>query len=92
VLLAEHYQLDRLGGPVRSVQVWVLVSLVSVLVRMLGSFSLVVVLVVGMVSLVVLSLLGSPHLVVNTMVGGVVALSLRGAMVHSLPFVAFVLL
>jgi hypothetical protein len=61
------------------------------LVRMLGSVPLVMVQVVGMVSLVVLSLLDVLHLVVNTRVGGVIALSLRGAMVHSLPFVAFAL-
>jgi hypothetical protein len=74
------------------VLVWVLGRLVSVLVRMLGSVPLVVVQVVGMVSLVVFSLPCVLHLVLNTMVGGVVALSLRGATVHGLPFVAFVLL
>jgi hypothetical protein len=48
--------------------------------------------VVGMVSLVVFSLLDVLHLVLNTMVAGVVALSLRAATVHGLPFMAFVLL
>jgi hypothetical protein len=56
------------------------------------SVLVVVVLVVGMVSLVVLSLLGVLHLMLNTSVGGVVAFSLRGATVHGLPFMAFVLL
>jgi hypothetical protein len=48
--------------------------------------------VVGMVSLAVFSLLGVLHLVLNTMVGEAKVLSWRGAMVHSLPFVVFVLL
>jgi hypothetical protein len=62
----------------------VAIQVVSVLV--------VVPLVVGMVSLVVLSLLGVLHLVLNTRVEKVVALSLRGATVHGLPFVAFTVL
>jgi hypothetical protein len=45
-----------------------------------------------MVSLVVLSFLDVLHLVLGTRVGGVVALSLKGATVYCLPFVAFVLL
>jgi hypothetical protein len=61
------------------------------LVRMLGSVPLVVVHVVSMVSLVVFCFLDVLHLVLNMMVGEVVALSLRGATVHGLPFVAFVL-
>jgi hypothetical protein len=59
---------------------------------MLYSVFLVLVQVVGMVSLVVLSLPSVPQLKLNTMVGGVVALNLKGAMVHGPPFVAFVLL
>jgi hypothetical protein len=43
VLLAKHHQSDRLGGPVKQVQVWVLDSLAFVLVRTLGSVPLVVV-------------------------------------------------
>jgi hypothetical protein len=45
-----------------------------------------------MVSLVVFSLLDVLHLVLNTVVGEVVALSWKGATVHGLPFVAFILL
>jgi hypothetical protein len=60
--------------------------------RMLSSAPLVVVQVFGMVSLVVFSKLGVLHLMLNTMVGGVVDLSLKGATVHGLPFMAFVLL
>jgi hypothetical protein len=74
------------------VQVWEVSSLVFVLERMLDSVLLVVVQVVGMVSLVVLSFLDVLHLVLNTRVGEVVALSWRGATVHGLLFVAFVLL
>jgi hypothetical protein len=59
---------------------------------MLDLVLLVVVQVVGTVILVVFSLLDTLHLVLNTMVGGVVALSWRGAMVHGLPFVGFILL
>jgi hypothetical protein len=62
----------------------VAIRLVSVLV--------VVVLVDGMVSLVVFSLLDVLRLVLNTMAGEVIVLSWRGATVHSLPFMAFVLL
>jgi hypothetical protein len=61
-------------------------------VTMLGSVLLVMVQVVGMVSLFVLSLLRVLHLVLNTMVVEVLAWSLRGAMVHGLPFVAFIIL
>jgi hypothetical protein len=56
------------------------------------SVLVVVVLVVGMVSLVVFSLIDVLHLVLNTVVGEVVALSWKGATVHGLPFVAFILL
>jgi hypothetical protein len=56
------------------------------------SVLVVVVLAVGVVSLVVLSLLDVLLLVVDASLGEVIALSLRGVMVHSLPFVAFVLL
>jgi hypothetical protein len=52
----------------------------------------VVVLVVGLESLQVVSLLGVLPLVLNTEMGGVVALSLRGGMVHGFPFVVLVLL
>jgi hypothetical protein len=45
-----------------------------------------------MVSLAVLSLLDVLHLMLNMRMGGVVALSLRGATVHDLPFMAFVIL
>jgi hypothetical protein len=45
-----------------------------------------------MVSLVVFHLPGVLHLVINKLVRGVVVLSLRGAMVHGFPFMAFVLL
>jgi hypothetical protein len=51
-----------------------------------------VVLVVGLESLQVVSLLGVLPLVLNTEMGGVVALSLRGGMVHDFPFVVLVLL
>jgi hypothetical protein len=51
VLLAEHHQSDRSGGPVRPVLVWVGSSSVSMLVRMLVLVQEVVVLVVGMESL-----------------------------------------
>jgi hypothetical protein len=62
------------------------------LVMMLGSVPSVVVLVVGAMSLVVLSLLVVLLLVVNTSLGEVTTLSWRGATVHGLPFMAFVLL
>jgi hypothetical protein len=65
--------------PVRPVLVWTDSGLVFVLVRMLC-----LVLVVGMESLQVVTLLDILHLVPNTRV--------RGGTVHSLPFVAFVLL
>jgi hypothetical protein len=60
--------------------------------RMLGLVHVVVILVVCMGSLQVVSLLDGLHLVLNTRVGGVIALRWSGGMVHSLPFVAFVLL
>jgi hypothetical protein len=50
----------------------------------------VVVLVFGLESLQVVSLLGGLPLVLNTGMGGVVALSWRGGMVHGLPFVVLV--
>jgi hypothetical protein len=62
----------------------VVIRVVSVLV--------VVVLVVGMVSLVVLSVLDIIHLILNSRVRGAIALSWRGATVHDLPFLSFVLL
>jgi hypothetical protein len=52
----------------------------------------VVVLVVGLKSLQEVSLLGVLLLVLNTGMGGSVALSWRGGMVHGTPFVALVLL
>jgi hypothetical protein len=48
------------------------------------SVLVVVVQVAAMVSLVVLSLLDVLHLVLNTRMGGVIALSFRGATVHGL--------
>jgi hypothetical protein len=78
--------------PVRPVQVWALTSLVFVVVVMLNSVHLVVVQMVGMGSLVVLSFLEVLRLMLNMRMGEIIALSLRGAMVHGLPFVAFVLL
>jgi hypothetical protein len=66
--------------------------LVFVVLEVLSSGLLVVVQVLGMVSLVVFSLLGILHLMLNTMVGEAIALSWRGATVHGLPFVVFVLL
>jgi hypothetical protein len=47
---------------------------------------------VGMVSLVVLSLIGVLHVVLNTRVEGVIALSLMGATVYNIPFMAIILL
>jgi hypothetical protein len=52
----------------------------------------VVVLVVGRESLQEVSLLGVLPLMLNTGMGGVVALSWRGGMVHGFPFVDLVLL
>jgi hypothetical protein len=60
--------------------------------RMLGLVHVVVILVVCMGSLQVVSLLDGLHLVLNTRVGGVIALRWSGGTVHSLPFVAFILL
>jgi hypothetical protein len=74
------------------VQVWTDRVYVSVLVRRLGLVQVVVVLVVVMRSLQVVSLLGVLPLVLNTGMGGDVALRWRGGTVHSLPFVALVLL
>jgi hypothetical protein len=62
------------------------------MVSQVVSVPVIVVLVVGMVSLQVVSLLDDLHLVLNMRVEGVTALRWRGAMVHSFPFVAFVLL
>jgi hypothetical protein len=59
---------------------------------MLGSVLVVVVLVVGMESLQVVNLLDILHLMLNTRVRGVIALRWRGGMIHSLPFVVFILL
>jgi hypothetical protein len=67
-------------------------SLVFVLVMRLGSCPLVVVQIFGMVSLQVVSLLDVLHIVINMMVGEVVASKWRGGTIHSLLFVAFVLL
>jgi hypothetical protein len=78
--------------PVRLVQVWTDNDLIFVLVRMLNLVQVVVVLVVGMESMQVVSLLDGLHLVLNMRVGGVVALRWRGGTVHSLSFIAFVLL
>jgi hypothetical protein len=75
--------------PVKPVQVWTDSELVFVVVRMLILVQVVVVLVVG---LQVVSLLDDLPLVLNTGMGEVVALRWRGGMVHSLPFVVFVLL
>jgi hypothetical protein len=63
-----------------------------VLVQVLGLVLEVVVLVVGLERLQEVSLLGVLPLVINTRMGGVVALSWRGGMVHSFPFVGLVLL
>jgi hypothetical protein len=57
---------------------------------MLGLVLEVMVLVVGLESLQVVSLLGVLPLVYNMGMGGVVALSGRGGMVHGFPFVVFV--
>jgi hypothetical protein len=66
--------------------------LVFEVVMRVVSVLVVMVLVVGVVSLLVLSLLYVLLLLVNTSLGELTTLSLRGAMVHSLPFVAIVLL
>jgi hypothetical protein len=74
------------------VQVWTGSTLGFVLVHVLGLVLEVVVLVVGLESLQEVSLLGVLPLVLNTGMGGVVALSWRGGMVHGTPFVVLVLL
>jgi hypothetical protein len=76
---------DRFGGSR-------VTSLVFVLVMRLGSGPLVVVQIFGMVSLQVVSLLDVLHIVINMMVGEVIASKWRGGTIHSLLFVAFVLL
>jgi hypothetical protein len=63
-----------------------------VVVQVIGLVLEVVVLVVGLESLQEVSLLGVLPLMLNTGLGGVVALSWRGGMVHSFPFVVLVLL
>jgi hypothetical protein len=60
--------------------------------EMFGLVPLVMVQVAVVLSQVVVSLLDVLHLVVDASLGEVVVLSHRGATVHSLPFVAFVLL
>jgi hypothetical protein len=62
------------------------------LVQMLSLVEEVMVLVVGLESLLMVSLLGALPLVLNTEMGGVVAWSWRGGMVHSLLFMVLVLL
>jgi hypothetical protein len=59
---------------------------------MLGLVLEVVVLVIVLESLQVVSLLGVLSLMLNTEMGGVIALSWRGGMVHGFPFVVLVLL
>jgi hypothetical protein len=59
---------------------------------MLSLVEEVMVLVVGLESLLMVSLLGALPLVLNTEMGGVVAWSWRGEMVHSLLFMVLVLL
>jgi hypothetical protein len=78
--------------PVRPVQVWTDSSLGFELVQMLGLVLEVVVLVVGLESLQVVSLLGVLLLELNMGMEEVVAMSWRGGMVHSFPFVVLVLL
>jgi hypothetical protein len=63
-----------------------------VLVQVLGLVPEVMVLVVGLESSQEVSLLGILPLVLNTGMGGVVALSWRGGMVHCTLFVVLVLL
>jgi hypothetical protein len=70
----------------------VLESFISMAMMLEGSILSVVEQMVGTLSLVALSLLGVLHLVINTSLGEVVALSLRGAIDHSLSFVVLVLL
>jgi hypothetical protein len=77
---------------VRLVHAWKGSSLGFVLVQVLGLVLEVVVLVFGLESLQEVSLLGGLPLVLNTGMGGVVALSWRGGMVHGFPFVVLVLL
>jgi hypothetical protein len=59
---------------------------------MLSLVQEVVILVVGLESLQMVSLLGVLPLVLNTGMGGVVAWSWRGGMIHGLLFVVLVLL
>jgi hypothetical protein len=59
---------------------------------LVGSILLVEVQVVRVLSLVMLSLLDALHFMVDTSLGGVTALSLRGATDHAFPFVVLVLL
>jgi hypothetical protein len=79
-------------APVRLAQTWIGSSLGFVLVQVRGLVLEVVVRVVGLESLQEVSLLGILLLVLNTGMGGVVALSWRGGMVHSFLFVVLVLL
>jgi hypothetical protein len=74
------------------VQAWTDSSLGFVLVQVRGLVLEVVVLLVGLESLQKVNLLGVLPLVLNTGMGGVVALSLTGGMVHGFPFVVLVLL
>jgi hypothetical protein len=76
---------DRFGGSRET-------SLVFVLLMSLGLLQEAVVLVVGLESLQVVSLLDVLHLMINTSLGGVAALSLRGATDHAFPIVVVVLL
>jgi hypothetical protein len=92
VLLTELHRSNRCATPVRPVRVWTGRTLGFVLIQMIGLVLEVVVLVVGLESLQVVSLLGVLPLVLNTGMGGVLALSWRGEMVHGFPFVVLVLL
>jgi hypothetical protein len=74
------------------VQAWTGSSLGFVLIQVLGLVLEVVVLVVGLESLQEVIYLGVLPLVLNTGMGGVVALSWRGGMVHNFPFLVLVLL
>jgi hypothetical protein len=91
VLLAGLHRSDQWEAPVRPVQAWTGSSLGFVLVQVQSLVLEVMVLVVGIESLQKVTLLGVlPH-VLNTGMGGVVALSWRGGMVHDFPFVVLVL-
>jgi hypothetical protein len=74
------------------VQVWTGRTLGFVLLQILGFVLEVMVRVVGLESLQVVMLLGVLPLVLNMGMGGVVALSWRGGMVHNFPFMVLVLL